>query len=86
MAGLPAGTGSSAPKPMTRGWVKVGQRLGKKRHYETKKAFGVFRIYRDPGPTRTLQKASIELAKNESFFRRQVAKYSWTKRAEAYDP
>lgn len=62
---------------MTRPWEKGAA--------ETSRAFAAFVVYRDLGPGRTIARAAEKLGKADSTFEHWSAKYSWPKRAEAYD-
>lgn len=59
--------------------------------YENSKAFALFCIYRDFGPTRTLERVHQKYIENssETISLRQIASYSsknnWVERSEAYD-
>ncbi len=52
---------------------------------ETPKAYHSFAVYRDMGPTRSIQKVGKRLMKNPVALGRLSKKYEWVKRAEAYD-
>lgn len=52
---------------------------------ETPKAFDAFRIYRDMGKIRTLDKVVLELHKSKTLIARWSTKYNWTERIFFYD-
>ena len=52
---------------------------------ETDRAYWDFVVYRDLGPTRSLQKAGKRLAKNAKSLARLSKKYQWRERARAFD-
>lgn len=59
--------------------------------YERDKAFALFCIYRDLGPTRSIEKVSVKFLEDdgENITSRQLERYSskfkWVERASAYD-
>ncbi|MBZ2166997.1 hypothetical protein, partial [Methanobacterium spitsbergense] len=65
--------------------------IWKRIEYERDKAFLLFSIYRDLGPTRSLEKVRVKYgeSKVEKLTSQQIEKYSskynWVERASAYD-
>ncbi|MBZ2166334.1 hypothetical protein, partial [Methanobacterium spitsbergense] len=65
--------------------------IWKRAEYERDKAFVLFTIYRDLGPTRSLEKVRVKYREDEGekLSLKQIetysSKYSWVKRASAYD-
>jgi len=65
--------------------------IWKRAEYERDKAFLLFTIYRDLGPTRSLEKVRVKYQedKDETISSQMIEKYSrnydWVKRASAYD-
>jgi len=52
---------------------------------ESSKAYNAFAVYRDIGPTRSIQKVGKRLVKNHIALGRLSKKYNWVERAKAYD-
>lgn len=52
---------------------------------ESRQAFEAFALYRDMGPSRSLRKVARQLSKSETLMKRWSSKWSWHKRAIAWD-
>lgn len=52
---------------------------------DTSKSFEAFIVYRDLGPSRTLQKAADMLRKSGGTVRRWASRHHWAERAAAFD-
>jgi hypothetical protein len=56
-----------------------------RRSGESQQAFHAFSVYRDLGPTRTLEKVATALGKSAGMMERHSAKNDWVDRAAAWD-
>lgn len=52
---------------------------------ESSKAFHAFSLYRDMGPTRSLQKVALELPKSLPLIKRWCARHDWVSRVRAFE-